>query len=45
MSCHEKSFSAYQREVIKKVKALMGDTQVNYEKSPDRKSTRLNSSH
>lgn len=35
MSCHEKSFSTYQREVIKKVKALMGDTQVNYEKSPN----------
>lgn len=33
MACHEKSFSAYQREVIKKVYVLVGNTPFSYEKS------------
>ncbi|WP_298147234.1 hypothetical protein [uncultured Acinetobacter sp.] len=33
MACHEKSFSSYQREAIDRVKALIGDTPFEYEKS------------
>ena len=33
MACHEKSFSTYQREAIKKVKALVNETPFSYEKS------------
>ena len=32
MSCHEKSFTPYQREAIAKVRALLGDTGFSYEK-------------
>ena len=33
MSCHEKSFTPYQREAIAKVRALLGDTGFSYEKN------------
>lgn len=33
MACHEKGFSNYQREAIDRVKALIGDTPFEYEKS------------
>lgn len=33
MTCHEKNFSIYQREAINRIKALIGDTPFEYEKS------------